>query len=318
MTEPIAIPIIRSVIMLLIASAVIAVPTDARALAAEDAVDRIVSALEKKVKHYDQQRQTASGIGPWPSDVTRFARIERDKLPILSSPSLTSANLTIVSLGKIGEVVHLIETREITELFNPLGSGTSSSGTWARIRLLDGRHGWIFAEPRERRGPAFATFWDRKQTPETNDGVLLAAAAVSILVAGGVWWMIAAIRRRSPDSWGFGRDRRGHYSWSEDGDASDYDPTTAREPEKAELRKVGFARTGPSSPAPCPDCDAPNPISLVSHYGDGRCSVCHGTGLEQDPLEAFTEALSGQRQVCKKCGGSTHCTTCRGMGYIEV
>lgn len=62
----------------------------------------------------------------------------------------------------------------------------------------------------------------------------------------------------------------------------------------------------------CPDCDG----TRVFGGGDGKCSDCHGTGRELDPLTAFTEALSGQSQKCDTCDGSGVCQTCYGKGYL--
>lgn len=66
----------------------------------------------------------------------------------------------------------------------------------------------------------------------------------------------------------------------------------------------------------CSDCDGERIFD--PDCGDGKCSDCHGTGLELDPLTAFTEALSGQSQKCDTCGGTGECQTCYGKGYLNV
>ncbi len=58
----------------------------------------------------------------------------------------------------------------------------------------------------------------------------------------------------------------------------------------------------------CPDCNYP---------GNGKCSDCHGTGHEQDVLDAFAESLAGTSQDCKTCHGSGDCQKCDGKGYIH-
>ncbi len=52
----------------------------------------------------------------------------------------------------------------------------------------------------------------------------------------------------------------------------------------------------------CTDCLSPaTNISI----GDGKCSVCAGTGHE-----------FGSGQDCPTCGGSTKCQTCDGTGQV--
>jgi len=64
----------------------------------------------------------------------------------------------------------------------------------------------------------------------------------------------------------------------------------------------------------CPDCDGESLFD--DEIGDGKCSECHGTGLELDPLEALVEALGDEPQTCKECEGSGKCQTCKGDGYL--
>jgi len=52
----------------------------------------------------------------------------------------------------------------------------------------------------------------------------------------------------------------------------------------------------------CPDCDG----GLLSLGGDGKCSMCHGTGKNVH--------LNSDQAECEKCGGSGLCKTCGGTG----
>jgi DnaJ-class molecular chaperone len=61
---------------------------------------------------------------------------------------------------------------------------------------------------------------------------------------------------------------------------------------------------------PCPDCDGPA-IDLGYGAGDGKCSVCHGTGSDMVP-----DLLPGQTHDCYNCNGSGTCPTCMGTGEI--
>jgi len=64
----------------------------------------------------------------------------------------------------------------------------------------------------------------------------------------------------------------------------------------------------------CPDCDSERAFG----GGNGKCSDCHGTGLETNVFEALAESLSGQSQDCKSCNGSGECQTCYGKGYLDT
>jgi DnaJ-class molecular chaperone len=61
----------------------------------------------------------------------------------------------------------------------------------------------------------------------------------------------------------------------------------------------------------CPDCDGPSAIPFGSN--DGKCSECHGTGLETK--SEYMNILGGNSD-CRNCGGSGKCPTCNGKGYV--
>jgi DnaJ-class molecular chaperone len=65
----------------------------------------------------------------------------------------------------------------------------------------------------------------------------------------------------------------------------------------------------------CPDCDSIKPFSLAAE-GDGKCSVCHGTGSDGF-LESVVEVLGGEESQCDQCQGTGLCPTCAGTGVIE-
>lgn len=58
----------------------------------------------------------------------------------------------------------------------------------------------------------------------------------------------------------------------------------------------------------CSDCDAEG---FTNDTGNGKCSACHGTGMDLDPMER------GGPGSCETCGGSGKCQTCRGEGVVS-
>lgn len=66
----------------------------------------------------------------------------------------------------------------------------------------------------------------------------------------------------------------------------------------------------------CVECDYVSDNDLLP--SDGRCNECHGTGCEQDVIDALAESFSGQSQDCKRCGGTGECPACEGRGFIDT
>jgi DnaJ-class molecular chaperone len=64
----------------------------------------------------------------------------------------------------------------------------------------------------------------------------------------------------------------------------------------------------------CPDCDGPA-IDLGYGAGNGKCSVCHGTGFG-GIVDQIAAGLVGKESECWKCGGSGDCQTCGGSGEL--
>ena len=67
--------------------------------------------------------------------------------------------------------------------------------------------------------------------------------------------------------------------------------------------------------AQCSDCDSIKMFS-VQPEGDGKCSVCHGTGFTE-PFEMLFESVSDPELTCDECQGTGRCQTCGGMGMVE-
>jgi len=65
----------------------------------------------------------------------------------------------------------------------------------------------------------------------------------------------------------------------------------------------------------CPDCDSIR-IFCDPPEGNGRCSVCHGTGLGGLFDSTVLPILNGERPGCEECCGSGKCQTCTGTGVV--
>ena len=63
----------------------------------------------------------------------------------------------------------------------------------------------------------------------------------------------------------------------------------------------------------CPECD-----SQPSMFkGNGKCNVCHGTGIDS-VLDATIDYMGGgEGKSCSRCGGSGVCPRCNGEGVID-
>ncbi len=61
----------------------------------------------------------------------------------------------------------------------------------------------------------------------------------------------------------------------------------------------------------CPDCDGM--AELLSDSNNGKCSVCHGSGIDNGFIQ---DALDIDRD-CENCGGSGECPSCDGNGQID-
>jgi DnaJ-class molecular chaperone len=61
--------------------------------------------------------------------------------------------------------------------------------------------------------------------------------------------------------------------------------------------------------AKCPDCDGEKWFD--KDVGDGKCSECHGSGVNPNPADI----VLGDEE-CPVCGTSGICQTCHGEGEV--
>ena len=67
--------------------------------------------------------------------------------------------------------------------------------------------------------------------------------------------------------------------------------------------------------AQCRDCDSIKIFPGVNE-GDGKCDVCHGTGLG-GALDQFAASIVQEESECWKCDGTGQCQTCGGTGVVD-
>lgn len=112
-------------------------------MTAGKAMDVISAAFRRQIRGKHFVRPTSFRVSEWPANAS-LLRAERGNLPIFSRPSLTSANLHILGIAHPGEIFQSLGCQQIVRLFNPLG-GVDDSGTWCKVRLLNGKVGWLMA-----------------------------------------------------------------------------------------------------------------------------------------------------------------------------
>jgi|GEM_PF-4065791 len=86
------------------------------------------------------QVRTSVGFHNIPN-VTKYVQIIRNDLPILTEPSITAANLSIVGLAQKGEYFPVLEERETMVTLS--GGGE----TWCKIKTSSDQVGWIVSRP---------------------------------------------------------------------------------------------------------------------------------------------------------------------------
>lgn len=59
----------------------------------------------------------------------------------------------------------------------------------------------------------------------------------------------------------------------------------------------------------CPECD-----DYILNAGNGKCNVCHGSGV----ADIFdVEATLGLTSGCERCDGTGDCPRCGGTGTVD-
>lgn len=66
--------------------------------------------------------------------------------------------------------------------------------------------------------------------------------------------------------------------------------------------------------AKCPDCNGTS--DLMGLFGDGKCSVCQGSGKNPSVLDEMVEGFTGAETNCYNCKTSGVCPTCHGSGEV--
>jgi DnaJ-class molecular chaperone len=64
-------------------------------------------------------------------------------------------------------------------------------------------------------------------------------------------------------------------------------------------------------PTGCKECDRPAGAITV---GNGKCNVCHGSGIANVYEAMASFAVAKETSNCNRCGGSGVCPRCGGVG----
>ncbi len=124
-------------------------------LTVEEANSLIVDKLFQCTGSRDVPRQKSTSPADWP-DAKQLVRVEQNNVPILGAPDLTARNLDVLGVASVGEVFALVDRKSVVALMNPLSNAPDQSGIWYKVQMLEGKQGWIFAEPQGHRGRPIA------------------------------------------------------------------------------------------------------------------------------------------------------------------
>ena len=138
----------------------------------------------------DVPRRKSFSTTDWPNG-DRFVRVEQDDVPILGAPDLNAPNLDVLGVASAGEIFAFIEQNRFTALVNPLSSTPDQSGLWYKVEMLEGKQGWVFADPVGHQGTPIATSFQMRngasvQIPdESTQGQHTSTEAISNAQAQG-------------------------------------------------------------------------------------------------------------------------------------
>jgi hypothetical protein len=139
------------------------------------AMDVISAAFRREIRGKHFARPVSYRTEDWPTGVA-LIRAERGNLPILTEPSLTQAKLQILGIAHPGEIFQSLGCQQIIRLLNPFGR-VDDSGTWCKVRLLNGKMGWLMAKG-EGQASSFLASIRRPSSPSSSASGWLATAVV--------------------------------------------------------------------------------------------------------------------------------------------
>jgi len=136
----------------------------------EEANGLIVDRLDQVTGSRDVPRQKSTSPADWPN-ATQLVRVEQDNVPILGSPDLTARKLDVFGVADAGEILALVDRKSVFVLPNFLSNAPDQSGTWYKVQMLDGKQGWIFAEPQGQQARPTARLLAAEGTAISPSGV---------------------------------------------------------------------------------------------------------------------------------------------------
>ena len=123
----------------------------------------------------DVPRRKSTSPTDWP-DAKGFVRVQQNNVPILGAPDLVAPSLNIFGVSSMGEMFALVDQKRVVALMNPLSNTPDQSGLWYKVQMLDGKQGWIFAEPQDHQGSPIATIFAARSMPPVPTTIQIATS----------------------------------------------------------------------------------------------------------------------------------------------
>lgn len=282
--------------------------------------------LYKKFGRNKNNRTISFNVSDWPSDVSRFIRIDYDNIPLLNQSNLKGDNLKVIGFTKTGELLQFIEYRqEGVKIERPGGWRLRSYGDWYHVKTLNGESSWIFGKPFGLEY-AYASVVEKvnpmlvANSSETNSSFPFGTTIILGIVLIGIVVIVSSLSSSTPSAPSYGSGSYSSYSDSSYSSySSEYDSNeNSVSDSNLEIPEEYYTNSGSSSR--CKDCQS---IDLsgwgLTSKGNGRCRECNGSGHDlatEALVQFFTLGLEDDKRDCNTCYGTGQCQSCGGTGIV--
>lgn len=136
----------------------------------EEGMKKITELFYQYASQKEINRPVAYKTEDWPSNITRFIKMDKGELPIMGSTGFESSSrgtLEVAGVTKQGEILQYLGKTRIVSIPNPLSRRPDTSGIWYKVRMLNGVEGWLFVKPDDS-SAVYASYFDKKVIPQTK------------------------------------------------------------------------------------------------------------------------------------------------------